>query len=70
MSAPTPRDRKKTRAYVKRVTPDELQHIADVYNTALENNQPPLQAILADTGLPKATASRRIRSAKDAGLIQ
>ncbi len=51
------------------VTNADLQRVADIYNTALDNRRPPLNEVVEATKLSRASASRRIRAAKDAGLI-
>ena len=47
----------------------EVVRTADVYAAAVADRRSPLQAVMDELSLSKATASRRIRAAKDAGLL-
>jgi len=48
---------------------DREQAIASVYNRAIAANQHPLQAVMRELHIARATASRLIRAAKDHGYI-
>lgn len=49
--------------------PSEVAQAALIYMRAIDEGRRPLQAVMKDLHLTKATASRRVRAAKDAGLI-
>ena len=49
--------------------PGEVSRAAMIYREAVEDGKRPLQAVMKAMNLSKATASRRVRAAKDAGLI-
>ena len=48
---------------------DEILSAALIYLGAVSYGRPPLQEVMERMGLAKATASRRIRAAKDVGLL-
>ena len=48
---------------------DEILRAALIYLGAVSYGRPPLQEVMERMGLAKATASRRIRAAKDVGLL-
>ena len=51
------------------ITPGEVERAASIYRDALEDGRLPLKAVMKELDLTKPTASRRIRAARDLGLI-
>ncbi len=49
--------------------PAEVAKAAAIYRQAVEEDRLPLQAVMKALSLSKPTASRRVRAAKDLGLI-
>jgi hypothetical protein len=52
-----------------KVTDEELQEVADVYNSAKEAGIRPLQEVMRQCNLSRRTADNRVRACKDKGLI-
>ncbi len=50
--------------------PAEVARAAAIYNEAVSDGRLPLKAVMKALQLSKPTASRRVRAAKDLGLIQ
>lgn len=48
---------------------DELARVAETYKRAVEQMLPPVVMVEKELGLTKATANRRIRKARDLGLL-
>ncbi len=48
---------------------DELARVAETYKRAVAETRPPVVAVEQELGLKKATANRRIRKARDLGLL-
>jgi len=48
---------------------DELARVAETYKRAVEQMKPPVVMVEQELGLTKATANRRIRKARDLGLL-
>jgi hypothetical protein len=51
------------------LTPEDLQHVADVYRTAFAESQPVTAAVAAAFGISQSTAGKRIMAARRAGLL-
>lgn len=50
-------------------TGDELARVAGIYERAVESHQRPVLAVMQELNLSRPTANRRIRAAKDLGLL-
>ena len=48
---------------------DELARVAETYKRAVADRKPPVVMVEQELGLSKATANRRIRKARDLGLL-
>ncbi len=49
--------------------PGKVERAASIYLEAMEDGRLPLKAVMKELDLTKPTASRRIRAARDLGLI-
>ena len=54
----------------KRVTAEEVRQVAEVYNEAARTGMPPFDTIMRELHLSRATAARRVKAARKAGLIE
>ena len=62
---PTPWDGARGR----RITPEQLDRVADIYRRAIAERRPPLREIERDLTVSRSTAGRLVMQAREAGIL-